>query len=126
MLRNICRLDSSAGLIVGYVTSSNKDPKELSSFIKSLHFNEYLANKDISKYLTYIAKPNKDLEPLLDILYSRVLDLLYTTENIIPKFDKRLLQQLNTENINEGYKEMREFKALDSKSSKSKYYSTFA
>ena len=116
-------LDSKAKI---FTTSSNKDPKELSSFIKSLHFNEYLANKDISKYLTYIAKPNKDLEPLLDILYSRVLDLLYTTENIIPKFDKRLLQQLNTENINEGYKEMREFKALDSKSSKSKYYSTLA
>ena len=52
--------------------------------------------------------------------------MLYTVENIIPKFDKRLLQQLNTENINEGYKEMREFKALESKSSKSKYYSTLA
>ena len=116
-------LDSKAKI---FTTSSNKDPKELSSFIKKLHFNEYLADKDIAKYLSYIAKPDKDLEPLLDILYNRVLDLLYTAENIISKFDKRLLQQLNTENINEGYKEMREFKALESKSSKSKYYSTLA
>src|SRR6266481_2479977 len=67
-------------------TSINKDSRELSSFIKKLYYNKYLANKNIAKYLNYIVKPNKDLQPLLDILYSRVLDLLYTAENIIPKF----------------------------------------
>ena len=105
--------------IEGSAKTINKDDlndKDISRFLEKTYFNLYIYNKDISKYLNYISKPDIDIDTIdfiiLDKVYKYTIKVLKGSENLLLKFNRRLLQQLLTESGDLKVVNLRPFKLL--------------
>jgi len=111
------------------ITRDDLNDKDISGFLEKTYFNLYIYNKDISKYLNYISKPDIDIDTinftLLDKVYKYTIKVLKGSENLLLKFNRRLLQQLLTESGDLKELNLRPFKLLQD-TSKSRYYRILA
>ncbi|CZT53531.1 uncharacterized protein RSE6_15162 [Rhynchosporium secalis] len=93
--------------------------KETTSFLENSKLLVYLQNKtkeQILKELNLIESPliNKELS-IYKLIYNITLGLISKLESKIPLLSRHYQQLINTENLDESRKEMRNYKALNNK-----------